>query len=303
MKSVYMLLASGCVLLSTALAQNTGGLDREFANIREGFGGRIGVAARDIASGETILYNADSLFPTASVIKLPVLVELFYRFHDGSLSPVQPVFLYDSLRKPGSGVLQFMSGGQSLKLIDIASLMIVVSDNTATNYVIDEFAGQHDDKLEAVNGRMQSLGLRHTKLLNRLYSFATKKKTDEAKRFGIGVSSPGDMLLLLDRIARGTIINRAVSDSIVAMLRNQTDLTQAQRYLPFMEDSTLWVGDKVGSLDLVKNDVGIVGSSRGEYVYAIFCSDSNDPGEQTDNKATVAVARASLLLYNHFLKK
>jgi beta-lactamase class A len=70
-----------------------------------------------------------------------------------------------------------------------------------------------------------------------------------------------------------------------------------------MEDSTLWVGNKTGSVDQVKNDVGIVSSSSGEYVYAIFCSDSRDIGEQTDNKATLAVASVSLLLYNHFLKK
>jgi beta-lactamase class A len=303
MNRTFIVLAAVCLLSAGGLAQGRDSLESRLVTIRESFGGRLGVAAMDLRTGETIRFNADSLFPTASVIKLPVLVELYCRFHDRTLSPEAPVALYDSLKKPGSGVLQFLSGGQTLKLVDIATLMIVLSDNTATNYVIDTFAPGHDAKLEAVNSRAASLGLRQTKLLNKLYSFATKKKTEEARRFGVGVSSPDDMALLLGKIARGTIMSRSLCDSMIAVLRNQNDVTQAQRYLPFMEDSTLWVGNKTGSVDQVKNDVGIVSSSAGEYVYAIFCSDSRDIGEQTDNKATLAVASVSLLLYNHFLKK
>jgi beta-lactamase class A len=181
--------------------------------------------------------------------------------------------------------------------------MIILSDNTATNYVIDQLADQHDDKLEAVNGRMRSLGLQHTRLLNKLYSFRTKKKTEEARRFGIGVSSPHDMMLLLEKIAKGEIINSAVSDSIIAIMRNQFYLEAAARWLPFMEDSTLWIANKTGSLDDRKIDVGIVGSSGGKYVYAVFCDSSKDLGEQMDNKATLAIARVSMMLYDHFIRK
>ena len=293
---IALLVASGSPLSGQSI-------EKRFSEIAQEFGGRLGVAAKTLGTGETIVYNGDSLFPTASVIKLPVLVELFYRFHDGSLRPDQPVPLLDSLKKPGSGVLQFLSEGQTMKLIDIATLMIIVSDNTGTNYVIDLFGSLHDTKLEAVNRRMRSLGLSHTKLLNKLYSFTTKKKTAEAQRFGIGVSCPNDMLILLQKIAEGGIVNRAVSDSIIGIMRNQTDITQAQRYLPFLEDTTLRTGNKSGSLDEVKNDVGIVSCSAGTYIYAVFCSDSKDIGEQVDNKATLAVARISRLLFDRFFPK
>lgn len=296
-------IAAFVLLLSLVHAQENSTLSGSFQELANEYGGRIGVAAKNITTGETILFNGDSLFPTASVIKLPVLVELFYKFHDRELSPDQSVFLRDSLKKPGDGILQFLQGGQTLKLIDIATLMIIVSDNTGTNYVIDQLGGRHDEKLEAVNGRMNSLGLRHTKLLNKLYSFATKKKTDEARRFGIGVTCPNDMLLLLEQLVAGKIINKAVSDSMIAIMRSQFYTQQAPRYLPFAEDTTLWVANKTGSLDDVKNDVGIVSSSRGTYAYAIFCDRSNDLGEQTDNRATLAVAKTSKLLYDHFMKK
>ncbi|MBI4546945.1 MAG: serine hydrolase [Ignavibacteriae bacterium] len=264
------------------------------------YGGRIGVSAENIYTGETVIINGDSLFPTASVIKLPVLVELFYRFHEGKLSPDTPIELLDSLKKPGSGILQFLHANQTLRLIDIATLMIILSDNTATNYVIDQLGATHEEKLETVNSRMRSLGLKNTKLLNKLYSFATKKNTEEARRFGIGVSSPNDMALLLEKLARGEIINQAMSDSMVRILRNQQDIQMAARYLPFMEDSTLWIANKTGSLDDRKIDVGIVSSSKGTYVYAIFCDGSVDLGEQVDNKATIAVAQVSRLLYDYF---
>ena len=264
---------------------------------------RVGVAAKDLSTGERVEVNADSLFPTASVIKLPVLVELFSQFHEGKLSPGEKVELLDSLKKPGSGILQFLHDGQTLELIDVATLMIILSDNTATNYVIDRLGKEHDEKLEAVNSRMRSLGLRYTKLLNKLYSFATKKKTEEARRFGIGVSCPSDMLILLEKLARREIVDTSSSDRMIAILRNQQDIQMAARLLPFMEDSTLWIANKTGSLDDRKIDVGIVTSSRGKYGYAVFCDNSEDLGEQIDNKATFAVAKISRLLYDHFMKR
>ena len=276
--------------------------ERELEAIGSEYGVTVGVAAKDMNTGESVFYHADSLFPTASVIKLPVLVELFNRFHDGRLSPLQPMMLHDSLRKPGSGVLQFLQSGQTLKLIDIATLMIILSDNTATNYVIDQFASDHEQKLEAVNSRMRSLGLEHTKLLNRLYSPETKKKTVEARRFGIGVSCPRDMVLLLEKLVKGDVIGPRASDSIIAIMRNQFYLEGAPRWLPFMEDTTLWVANKTGSLDDRKIDVGIVGSARGKYVYVIFCDRSKDLGEQMDNKATLAIAKISRRIYDRFMK-
>ena len=283
-------------------AQDHSAVEERIRGFAADFGGRVGVAAKNLVTGEEIRVNGDSLFPTASVIKLPVLVELFYLLRQQPDLGGKPIRLLDSLKKPGSGILQYLHGGQSLNLIDVATLMIILSDNTATNYVIDQFGTQHDEKLEAVNSRMKGLGLAQTKLLNKLYSFSTKKKTEEARRFGIGVSCPDDMLKLLELIARREIIDSTTSDSMIAIMRNQQDMLQAARLLPFQDDTTLWIADKTGSLDEVKNDVGVVGNSKGRYVYAIFCDQSKDLGEQVDNRATLAVARISRLIYDHFLK-
>ncbi len=283
-------------------AQGPADWETRLRSYAEEFGGRVGLAAKSIATGETIAVNADTLFPTASVIKLPVLVELFYQFSEGTLTPNQPIKLEENANVPGDGVLRFFHEGQTLQLLDIATLMIILSDNTATNYVIDQLGKTHDEKLEAVNTRMRVLGLKNTKLLNKLYSVNTKKNTEEARRFGIGVSSPGDMVLLLEKLVRGEVVNKATSDEMIGILKNQMDKSQAARFLPFTEDTTLWVANKTGSLDDRKIDVGIVSSAKGTYVYAIFCDNSADLGEQPDNMATLAVAKISRLLYEHYLK-
>ena len=111
------------------------------------------------------------------------------------------------------------------------------------------------------------------------------------------------MTSLLEKLARRQVIDTASCDSMIGILRNQQDILMAARLLPFMEDSTLWIANKTGSLDDRKIDVGIVSSSKGSYVYAIFCDNSKDLGEQVDNKATLAVARISRLLYEHFMNK
>jgi len=284
------------------MARRQPNLEKKIQQYAKEFGGRVGVAAKSITTGESIMINADTLFPTASVIKLPVLVELFYQFQEGKLSPSQPIPLAESVKVPGDGILRFMQVGQTLSLIDMATLMIILSDNTATNYCISQLGKEHDEKLEAVNRRMRSLGLKKTKLLNKLYSLKTKKNTEEARRFGIGVSSPADMVLLLEKLVRGEVVDKTGSGAIIGILKNQMDKLQAARFLPFSEDTTLWIANKTGSLDDRKIDVGIVSSSKGTYVYAIFCDDSTDLGEQPDNKATLAVAKISRLLHERFIK-
>ncbi|MEK6571253.1 MAG: serine hydrolase [Bacteroidota bacterium] len=189
--------------VSTLSAQPAKELEGALQNLTSGYGGVIGAAAKDMRTGRTVLVNADSLFPTASVIKLPILVELFHQAHEGKLSLDREIKLEDSVKVSGSGVLQFLKAGETLQLIDVATLMIILSDNTATNLVIDQLGQTHDEKLDAVNNRMHALGLGHTRLLNKLYSWKTKKKTAEALRFGIGVSTPLDMIILLEKLAKG----------------------------------------------------------------------------------------------------
>ncbi|CUS89687.1 serine hydrolase [Candidatus Kryptonium thompsonii] len=260
--------------------------------------GRLGVSAKNFVTGETIQINADSLFPTASVIKVPILVELFYKFEEGKLKKDTLISFDDSLKYGGSGVLQYFYDGAKLKLIDVAVLMIILSDNTATNLVLDCFADEHDAKLEAVNNRMKELGLNNTKILNKLMSFKTKKKTPEAMRFGVGYTTPNDMVKLLELLANGKVINPEISAEIINIMKNNQDYEMMKRYL----SENVTVANKSGSIDKMKADIGIVYAKCVTYAVAIFCDELSEVSYAVDNKGHLAVAEISKLIFDYFTK-
>ncbi len=260
--------------------------------------GRLGVSAKNFVTGETIQINADSLFPTASVIKVPILVELFYKFNEGKLKKDTLINLDDSLKYGGSGVLQYFYDGAKLKLIDVAVLMIILSDNTATNLVLDRFADEHDAKLDAVNNRMKSLGLNNTKILNKLMSFKTKKNTPESLKFGVGYTTPNDMVKLLELLANGKIISPEVSAEIINIMKNNQDYEMMKRYLP----EKVTVANKTGSIDRMKADIGIVYSQCATYAVAIFCDQLSEVSYAVDNSGHLAVAEISKLIFDYFTK-
>ncbi len=296
----------------TCAAQTRQRVEDKIAKLAGEYGGTIGMYAKNFKTGETLSVNSDSLFPTASVIKVPILVTLFHKFEDGSLDRNATVTLTDSNKWGGSGVLQFFYVPQQLKLMNAAVLMITLSDNTATNMVIDSFANLsegsfgHDDKLLAVNSLMDSLGLHHTRLLNKMMSFKTKKNTPESIRFGVGFSSPREMGTLLEMIAEHKILTPSDCDEIIKILSDQQDESMAPRYLPIdstADGETFIMAHKTGSVDASKVDVGIVYSPEANYVFAVFTDQSKFQGESLNNPTILAVAKASRIVYDYFTKK
>lgn len=301
MKKIFFILL--CFALSACttskLTLTNEGVVSKISQIGKKYGvGRLGVSAKNLTTGETIQVNADSLFPTASVIKVPVLVELFYKINEGKLKKNTLLSFDDSLKYGGSGVLQYFYNGANIKLIDAAVLMIILSDNTATNLVLDCFADEHDAKLDAVNNRMKELGLNNTKILNKLMSFKTKKKTPEAIKFGVGYTTPNDMLRLLELLASGQIINPEVSAEIVNIMKNNQDYEMMKRYLP----EGVVVANKSGSIDKMKADIGIVYAKCATYIVAIFCDELSEVSYAVDNKGHLAVAEISKLIFDYFTR-
>ncbi len=256
--------------------------------IAKGFGGRISVAALHLESGRTLQFNETAKVPTASVIKVPIMVEAFCQAHEARLSLEDRVTATEADRVPGSGILKDLSAGLQLKLIDAVRLMIVLSDNEATNLVIDRVG------VENVNQRMRSLGLENTRLFRKVFATPSEPQSEEAKRYGLGVTTPKDMVRLLQLLAEGKIVSRAASDQMLAVMKQQRDRDGIPRYLGRLTlGGKLEIAHKTGALNRVRNDVGIVFTPKGRVVMAIFCEDSKDEQWTADNAATLAVARAS----------
>ncbi|MCX8057321.1 MAG: class A beta-lactamase-related serine hydrolase [Ignavibacteria bacterium] len=280
-------------------------LEKKLAQLSEEYSGTIGVFAKNLKTGEIISINADSLFPTASVIKLPILIAFFTKCKNGELNPFSYTTIKDTSKVGGAGVLQFFEGDINIKLIDAATLMIILSDNTATNAIIDQLGETHDEKLEFVNSTMVQYGLYNTKLLNKVFSYATKKNTPEAKRFGLGYSSPREMSLLLEKIYYNQVIDSFYSNWIISIMKNQQDESMIRKLLPYYElkkDEKIIVANKTGAVDKSRIDVGIVYSPKCDFIISVFADQSNDTRWTHDNKAENAVAKAARMIYDYFNK-
>ena len=213
-----------------ATARDSAAVVQELQTLQQQFGGYLGVEARNLATGEIIRFRATERFPTASAIKFPTMAAYFRQVALNAVNPYQPVQLDSTDKKPGSGVLQFLGNGLHLRLADAVTLMIILSDNTATNLVIDHLPGPTlADRLKVVNGFLDSCGLPSTRLLNKVYSGSTKQNTGDAIRFGLGVSTPEDMAVLMERLYRRTLVDSASSEAMLGILNNQQDMDMLPR--------------------------------------------------------------------------
>ncbi len=278
-------------------------LEHKIRTLADEYSGIIGVYAKNLKTNETIEVNSDSLFPTASVIKLPILVSFFHKVFDGQLDPYSEIIIKSKDKVGGAGVLQFFHDETKIKAIDAAVLMIILSDNTATNAIIDLFGNEHDEKLKFVNSTTESYGLTNTKLLNKVFSYATKKKTPEALRFGLGYSSPKEMGKLLELIYNYKVIDSFYSDWIIRIMKNQQDDSMIRKFLPYYEvgkNEEIEVANKTGAVDNSRIDVGIIFTKKCDIILAIFTDLSKDTRWTQDNKAENAVAKAARIIFDYF---
>ncbi len=300
--SLHLLLAALCVFPSAA-EQASGkkeGLLQEVARLEAEYGGHLGFMAKNLASGESIGYNASERFPTASVIKLPVMAAFFHLVDENKLDPDSPVTLTEGDKKPGSGILQFVSGGDRFTLLDAVKLMVILSDNTATNLVLDRLAPTHAERMNIVNGFLAQKGLKDTKILNRLFTLETKAPTSEAMRYGIGVSTPADMVALLDSLYAKTLVSPASCDAMLEILKNQFYSEMIPRFLPEYECEYLQVAHKTGSVDETKVDAALILSDKANIALAIFIDKSPDHREDIENRGTLLGAMVSRAVWNYF---
>jgi len=290
-------------------------LDEVLNGPAEGFNGVLGVSVKHLGTGESANLNGDRLFPTASVFKVPVLVEFYRQAKGGILSPDQQVILTERDKVPGSGILKELSEGLSVSLRDLLSLMMIVSDNTATDLVVGKVG------FDSVNVSLNELGLHRTRVVRycREILFDLVGVNDlpleemtiglfgelsEARDYGgswsLGVeendvTTPNEMNRLLEMIVNGEAACRESCDEILTLMgKCQTGQYRIPKYLPTKK---LVLQRKTGSLPGIRNDVGVVTvKETGErYVISCFTMDADDVYE-----AEEAVAQVSRAVYKYF---
>ncbi|HUI09320.1 MAG TPA: serine hydrolase [Bacteroidota bacterium] len=287
-----------CVLLPAPARSDD--IMAELRALNARFGGHLGLMAKNLATGDTVAYNAGDRFPTASTIKLPVMAAYFDMVRRGEIDPATRITLRGDEKKPGTGVLQFLDDGAAVTLRDAVTLMITMSDNTATNLVLDRLAATHEARLARVNDFAVAQGLKDTRLLNRLFTFATKQPTPEAMRYGLGVTTPADMALLMERIYERRVADSASCAAMIGILGNQFYSDMVPRLLPQSACASFAVAHKTGSVTETKADVALVLSDRANFVIAVYVDKSPDHIDDGSDAATLLGAYAARAVWNHF---
>lgn len=258
------------------------------------FSGVLGLWACSLDTGEVIEVRAGESFPAASTIKLPILYELWRQAAEGGVRLTDPLTLHPDDLVPGSGVLRDLTPGLSLSVRDLATLMIVVSDNTATNMLID-LVGR-----EGVNRSMTDLGLTDTHLYNKLFKAPEGAPPNS--------STPADLGRLLWMIAREELLSPAACGEMLAILGRQHFTDAITRRLPdfdgFVEagrEPLAIVASKSGSIRGTRNDVGYVRARGKRYVISMMTRDCTDLRFYADNEGALLLADVSAEVYHHFV--
>jgi beta-lactamase class A len=253
-------------------------LEREQATL----GGTVGVYVRRVdLPGEALLFNADEVFPAASVIKVPLLAAALALVQEERLDLLARHVVAPADQVPGAGVLHVLEPGLEPTTRDLLTLMIVVSDNTATNMVIDLVGG-----IEEANRRFEGWGLRSTRLVGKL-QLPWGLRNDEQRAGRLNETTPRETGLLLERLWRRELLYDNVSDLALAILQGQQHNDVIPRYLP----EGLRILHKTGEIDGVRNDAGLVVDGDRVYVVVLLSKGLSDPREHPDNAGTLALAR------------
>jgi beta-lactamase class A len=264
-----------------------------FADKAQSFSGHYGLAAQRIEADTAILYHADDVFPTASVIKLAVVAEYLAQVDAGTLAPDQPVVVRAEDQVGGSGVLKDLQPGLTLTLHDIATLSMSVSDNTAANLLIEQVGG-----ISRINVRLQDLEMFNTRMGR---SFVFDSAADN-------IGTPADFLSLLLKVAHQQLISPAASQQMLDLMRRQQFMHYIPRYLPIHPfateyglPQTIAIANKVGMLRGTVNDAALIAADDVSYALVIFTRDCQDDQPDPDNEAAELVAQLSKRVYDFFL--
>jgi len=277
----------------------------EIAAIIRGFRGQMGVAAVNLRTGETIAVDADTRFPTASTIKTAVMLEAWHQAAEGRLPMDTRIALRTADKVGGSGVLRGLGEGLSLSVADLIHLMIVLSDNTATNMLIERLGTAR------INARLESYGLSETKLFRPTFRDGQPDVLPDLERqYGLGMSTPREMAKLMAAIAERKAVNAPASEAMLATLRRQQDRAMIPRNLP----GDTQIGNKTGTDEEkhpgkdgikrhVRADAAIVTGADFTYVIAIYARQIEDRRWTVDNDALVTGARISRMVFDHFAER
>jgi beta-lactamase class A len=274
----------------TAAQADTAGLRRSIEQISRGYQGVVGVSVRNLETGEGLSIRGDEKFPSASLIKVSVLVALLHEVERGTIRLDDPLTMIARDRVGGSGVLQHLHSGLQLTVEDAARLMIVISDNTATNLLLDKVP------MRTVWAKMDSLGLPHTRIHSKTFLRSTSVAMDSSVRYGLGVTTPDETVRLFTLLHQGRAVSPRMDSLALSILRENEDWNKLVRWLPDGASAA----HKSGDVDQSRNDCGILYGPDAPVAVCVMTRENRDTSYATDNPANLLIARIGAEVYRAF---
>lgn len=272
-----------CLIASSSFAAD---LKSDLEQIVSKHQGHVALFAKNLKTGETVAINADEPVQTASVIKLPVLIEAFYQSKAGKLDLTKKLELTKQEQVQGSGILAYIQPDVTLSLLDTITLMMIVSDNTATNMTLDQVG------IPNVNARIAAMGLKNTYLYKKVFRPAEGPMPPDQPKFGLGKTTAREMAEALESIQRCDLKDQALCDQMLKIMRGQQDHSMVPRYIESDPDipHPEWVADKLGALNDVRNDVALVMYKDTPIIISAFTWENKDQRWTHDNAAEILIA-------------
>jgi beta-lactamase class A len=285
--ATFVLLAGNSAFAQTDQPAKPNTLDARVRSEVVQFKGKVSLYAKNLDSGAVYELGGDDRVPTASTIKLAVMVEAFARVAEGKVKWTQELILTKEIKVGGSGILPEFADGLRLTFRDAVTLMMIMSDNTATNLVIDVLSA------DAVNARMDALGFKETRLMRRVFGggMSAEGKKEENKIFGLGRTTPHEMVMLMEKLERGEVISPAASKEMLELMKREQGTNGIWR-----EQWQLPKATKSGALDALRSNVGIIYHPRGRLALAITCNEMPAQNWTVDNPALLLMSRLSEIL-------
>ena len=260
-------------------------LQQQVETVADGFHGTIGIYVRHLTRGQTAAVNADSVFPTASMVKVPILCALFKRIARGELGYAQELVFRDSLRYD-DGITGSLRDSTRVPLAEAVMLMITLSDNTASLW-LQQLAGTGI----GINAWLDSNGYPQTRVNARTPGRQAARQT-----WGWGQTTPREMAELMASIHAGKTVDAGASEEMLRVLSRHYWDDEAVAQVP----PTVHVAAKSGAVSAARSEVVLVDAPSGAYVFCVATRDQQDQRWEYDNEGYVAIRRLSRLLWQYF---
>ncbi|MFZ6013945.1 MAG: serine hydrolase [Bacteroidota bacterium] len=261
-------------------------LQQQLQLLVKDFKGEVGIYVRHLQSGKTAMINADTVFPTASMIKVPITIGMFDRIEKGEIDYHAVMTYKDSLLYEGEDLLGSFKDGEKIALSKVLMLMITTSDNTASLWC-QSLAGTGT----AINTWLEQHGYQSTRVNSR-----TPGREANRTKYGWGQTTPREMAELLASIREGRVVSARASERIYRnLIRIYYDTEALSQIPPFVQAAS-----KQGMVDRSKSEVVLVNAPHGDYVFCVITKNQQDQEWNPQNEGYVLIRKLSRLLWNYF---